>query len=143
MSTIIVNGKKYTVHGNNVNVINDKIYVDGKLFTDCETTEKTVNITIMGDVNSVKNECGEVKVTGKVMGDVSTMSGDIDIASEVGGSVTSTSGDIKCGNVKGNAKTVSGDINCAQISGSASSLSGNVGGKNKFGSFISKFFEDF
>ena len=143
MSTVIINGKKYAFNGSNVNITNGKIYVDGKLFNGEENTEKVVNITVVGDVNSIKNECGEVKVTGNVSGDVSTMSGDIDIANGVGGNVTSTSGDIKCGNVAGNVKTVSGDVNCSKVSGSTNSVSGDINGKNKIGSLISKLFEDF
>lgn len=134
MNTIILNGKKYEVDGA-VSIINDRTYVNGQLFDNGEPLDRTVNITIVGDVQSMKLDKGpshvSVKVSGNVSGGISTTSGDIDIAGDVTGDVRSTSGNIKCKNISGGAKTVSGDINCSKIDGGASSVSGDVNGRSR------------
>ena len=134
MNTVILNGKKYEVDGT-VSIINDRLYVNGQLFDNGEPLDRTVNITIVGDVQSVKLDKGpshvSVKISGNVGGDVTTTSGDIDIAGDVTGDVRSTAGDIKCKNVSGGVKTVSGDINCSKIDRAASSVSGDVNGRNR------------
>ena len=47
-NNISINGNQYSVEGNNVSVINDKIYVDGKLIQD--GLSGIVKIEWLGDV---------------------------------------------------------------------------------------------
>jgi len=93
-STVIVNGKKYKVEGNNISVQNGKIYVDGKLINKKEA--KANNIIIEGNVENIETDlsvsCNNVK-------------GDI----KAGGS-------INCDNVGGNI-TASGSVNCDRVNG--------------------------
>jgi cytoskeletal protein CcmA (bactofilin family) len=65
-NTINVNGKSYSVSGKNINVVNNKIYVDGNLVE--ETDEKHVVIEFKGDLASLV--CNDAKIQGSVQGDV-------------------------------------------------------------------------
>ena len=111
MNICIVNGKRYNIPSGNINVINGKVYCNGKPVIDTnDFTEKNINIVIQGNVEGdVKTDCGDIEVTGNCRSVIST-SGDINIKGSVGMSVKSTSGDITCGEVRGDIQTVSGDI---------------------------------
>lgn len=111
MNICIVNGKRYNIQSGNINVINGKVYCDGKPVVDTnDFTEKNIKIVIQGNVEGdVKTDCGDIEVTGNCRSVIST-SGDINIKGSVGLSVKSTSGDITCGEVHGDIQTVSGDI---------------------------------
>jgi len=143
MNTIIINGKKYEVNGP-VSMINDRIYVNGQLFENGEPLERKVNITIVGDVNSIKLDKGpsevNIKITGNVGGSVTTTSGDVEVAGNVLGDVKSTSGDIKCKDVTGSIRTVSGDITCSKVAGNANTVSGDIDGRNSVSSIFEKIF---
>ncbi len=105
MSSITINGKTY--QGNNISVINNKVFIDGQ---DQTPDSKTINISIEGNVETLKVDvCDKVVINGNV-GSASSVSGDIDIQGDVLGGVTSVSGDIKCGTIGGSVSTVSGDI---------------------------------
>jgi len=125
MNTVVVNGKRYDIHGGNISVINNKVYCNGKLITDTnEITQKNIKIVIQGNVEGdVKTDCGDIEVTGNCRSVIST-SGDINIKGSVSGGVKSTSGDITCDEVHGDIQTVSGDI------------------ENKGKGFFKKFFID-
>ena len=111
MNICIVNGKRYDIPSGNINVINGKVYCNGKPVIDTnDFTEKNIKIVIQGNVEGdVKTDCGDIEVTGNCRSVIST-SGDINIKGSVGMSVKSTSGDITCGEVRGDIQTVSGDI---------------------------------
>lgn len=90
--TVNINGKSY--QGQNVSVVNNKVFVDGVEVTDNEVVKaKEIKIEVYGDVNQVETVSGDIIVSGNVE-NVKTVSGDV----KVFGSVTS------------NIKTVSGDI---------------------------------
>lgn len=135
MDTIIINGKQYEVNGP-ISVINDRVYVNGQLFENGEPLERKVNITIVGDVHSIKLDKGpsevNIKITGIVDGSITTTSGDIEVAGNVLGDVKSTSGDIKCNNVTGSVRTVSGDITCSKVAGNANTVSGDIDDRSIF-----------
>lgn len=143
MDTIIINGKKYEVNGP-ISVINDRIYVNGQLFENGEPLERKVNITIVGDVHSIKLDKGpsevNIKITGNVGGSITTTSGDVEVAGDVLGDVKSTSGDIKCKNVTGSVRTVSGDITCSKVAGNANTVSGDIDGRDSISSIFEKIF---
>ena len=111
MNTVIVNGKRYSTNGGSISVINNKVYVDGKLLSDTnEAKEKTINITVEGNVEGdITTDVGGITVKGNCTGDVKTTSGDVD-CKDVGGDVKTVSGDVKCKFVSGRVQTVSGDI---------------------------------
>lgn len=113
MSATFVNGKTYRIPGcHSISVINNKVFVDGKLYKDPEDGEliaERINITVEGNVTgNVENECGDIKC-GSVGGSVNTTSGDIE-CDDVTGDVSTASGDIKANSIKGNCRTISRDI---------------------------------
>ena len=110
MNVVIVNGKRYVTSGGNINIVNNKVYCDGELITDCETiSDKVIHITVEGNVE----------------GTVSTASGNITVKGNCR-SVNTTSGDVECGDVNGDVKTVSGDVKCKNIGGSVKTVSGDI-----------------
>ena len=108
MASISINGKTYS--GNNVVVKNNKVYVDGDLFTD-DVYCKQINVNIVGNIIELDvDSCDSITVNGTV-GSVITSSGDVIINGDVNGGVSTKSGDVNCGNVNGTVSTISGDIN--------------------------------
>lgn len=122
---ININGRTYS--GNNIQISNNRVIIDGKDVTGDHKDEKVINISVEGNIESldvgycqkisVKGDCGrvksasgDVKITGNVTGDVSAQSGEIEIGGNVGGSVSTQTGDVKCGTVSGSVKTTTGDI---------------------------------
>ena len=86
---IIIDGKT-TIVGRSISINNNKIYVDGKLYTDNEQFKEGYvlgNITIQGNVQSI-NCSGDVVVNGTVNGNIST-SGDVTVRG-------THNGDINC-----------------------------------------------
>lgn len=102
--SVNINGRSFS--GNNVSINNGKVVVDGVLMDKYEEGT-VVNVTIIGDVESLSNEVGSIKAT--TVGSISTMSGDV-YCGDVGGSVKTMSGDVECKSVLGNISTMSGDV---------------------------------
>lgn len=92
---IVVNGKSISVQGNNISVINNKVYVDGKLVE--EGLVGKVEISFVGDLANLETD-GSATVKGNVHGDV-----------DAGGSVD-------CGDVKGSVDA-GGSIGCGTVGG--------------------------
>ena len=116
-STVIVNGKKYTLPGGNVSVIGNKVYCNGKLVEDCnEIKEKNITVVVNGNIDKVSSDVANIVVNGNA-NYVETDTGDIKIAGDVSGNVSSDTGDIRCGNIGGNAETSTGDISHSGIIG--------------------------
>lgn len=129
MSSVIINGKTITIDGNcnNVSVINNKVYVNGKLIQDCdEIKEKNIKITVEGNVGTLETGSADVTVNGDCGGDIRAGSGDINVKGNVSGSISTGSGDVDCGDVGGSVKTGSGDVKCSSIANGVSTMSGNV-----------------
>ena len=101
MSTIIIGDKRITVSGNNVSILNNKIYVDGKLVTDNAVTEP-VKLIVEGDLINVESE-GSVDVTGDIKGNVQA------------------SCSIRCNNISGNVNTM-GSVHSGDINGSVTAI---------------------
>ena len=114
------------MEGNDVSVINSKVYVDGKLVEDASDS-KTKNITVHvygnvdkldtpgsvsveGNVGSIETASGDVKVKGCVTGDCKSSSGSIIVGGDVSGSCTTMSGDIKANKISGSCNTMSGSV---------------------------------
>lgn len=90
---ITINGVTTIVVGNNVNVQNGKIFVDGNEYTDHEELSgnyKILNVTIEGDVGSVKCD-GNLTVNGNINENINTggsctLNGDLNGNLNCGGS---------------------------------------------------------
>lgn len=101
MNKVIINGKEIKCNGNNISVINNNVYVDGKIIS--EEAVKNSDIYVYGNVENIKCE-GSVQCN--------DVSGDI----RAGGSVNcdDVGGNIACG----------GSVNCDEVKGNI-----NAGGK--------------
>lgn len=108
---IIINGVKY--QGNNVQIINNNVIIDGK--SQSLPNDKEIHIKI-DTIQSL------------TVGHASS------IVVETATNVSSTSGDIQAGSVKGDVKTTSGDVTCGDVGGSVTTTSGDVDAKKIFGS---------
>lgn len=116
MSTFNVNGKVYS--GNNITVVNGKVFIDGKLANEEQVNEKIVNIKLTagdnsnitiegcstiqlyGNINSLRTGSGDIEVFGNCQ-NVQTGSGDVDFETLTeGGSVKTGSGDITYKKIK-------------------------------------------
>lgn len=105
-NSITINGKTYT--GSNIIISDGEVFIDGVKQEDSVNPEdKIINITVEGNVETVKSVSGDITVHGSAKF-VQTTSGDIDIDSSVE-----------------YARTVSGDITAKSIT-HASSVSGNI-----------------
>ena len=105
-SAVTINGLTY--EGNSIQIKSDgTIVIDGQVGG--EVKQYIIEVTVIGDVNTLSTLSGDISVTGDVV-DVTTTSGDVD-CKEVKGDVETVSGDVKCTKVHGKISTVSGDIN--------------------------------
>lgn len=103
---IVINGKQFI--GNNVNVINGKVYVDG---VEATPTDKVISIKVEGNIQDLKVDfCEKFEMTGNVEGDLSTMSGSPRINGDVKGKVKTMSGNVRANVIHGKVETMSGNI---------------------------------
>ncbi|WP_338978163.1 hypothetical protein [Fusobacterium nucleatum] len=97
------------IKGNNISIINNKIFVDGK---EIETEEKVINIIVEGNLDKLEVDCcNSIKVNG-VTKDVEVSNGNITISGDVKGNVNNINGNIIAKVINGNCKTINGDILC-------------------------------
>ena len=97
------------IKGNNVSIINNKIFVDGK---EIGTEEKEINIIVEGNLDKLEVDCcNSIKVNG-VTKDVEVSNGSITISGDVKGNVNNVNGNIIAKVINGNCKTKNGDILC-------------------------------
>ena len=97
------------IKGNNVSIINNKIFVDGK---EIGTEEKEINIIVEGNLDKLEVDCcNSIKVNG-VTKDVEVSNGNITINGDVKGNVNNINGNIIAKVINGNCKTKNGDILC-------------------------------
>ncbi|MEG2786434.1 MAG: hypothetical protein RR942_01345 [Romboutsia sp.] len=99
MTKVTINGKTTIIKGENVSVINGKIYVNGKLYKDEGTFKEDYiiqNVTIEGNVEKV--DCGgSVIVNGDVKGNIDC-GGSISIGGEHVGSID-CGGSVRIGSI--------------------------------------------
>ena len=97
------------IKGNNVSIINNKIFVDGK---EIGTEEKEINIIVEGNLDKLEVDCcNSIKVNG-VTKDVEVSNGNITISGDVKGNVNNINGNIIAKVINGNCETKNGDILC-------------------------------
>lgn len=115
MSQLNINGKVYS--GNNITVVNGKVYIDGKLANSDTVDEKIVTIKITAtNIDSLQIDCAS---TIQVYGNVSklqTGSGDVEIMGNCQ-TIQTGSGDVEFETLTegGSVKTGSGDITYKRI----------------------------
>ena len=100
-STVIIGNKKICVSGNNVSIIGDKVFVDGKeVNIDKDSTENGIlKIEVTGTLNSIESDVS-VEVKGNVLGNVEA--GNYVTAEDIGGNAEAGNY-IRCSKVAGNA----------------------------------------
>lgn len=105
--SVTVNGKTY--RGKNVSIMGDgSVVVDG-VVQEGATLTGPINVTVNGDVESLRTVSGDITVNGST-GSIQSTSGDVEVKGAVVGNVQTVSGDVLCKKVEGDARTVSGDI---------------------------------
>ena len=85
---ININGKRSVVKGSNVNIINNKIFVDGKEYTGHEELKsdcKILNVSIEGNIDSISCQ-GSVNVKGDVKNTINC-GGSVSVVGDVNGSI--------------------------------------------------------
>lgn len=93
---------QWTLNGNPIDI--SKV---GKV----EENAKQINIYIQGKVNNLEvMHCTSINVKGDV-GNIETKCGDIKVTGKVSGNVHTNCGTINCGDIAGNAKVNMGNIN--------------------------------
>jgi hypothetical protein len=104
---VTINGKNYK--GNNVSVINNEVFIDGKRADQTEDA-KVINITIEGSIQELDVDyCDKLEITGDC-GSVTSKNGNIQVKGNVSGDVTNKNGNIVCRDVGGDAETKNGDV---------------------------------
>lgn len=107
-SFIFMNGVRIA-SGNNIVMNGDTIYVDGKQISVADAGP-VVNITVEGNIESLRSDAAGVVVNGNV-GEVRSTSGSVSVREDVSGSVSSVSGSVRVGgSVGGSVSTVSGSV---------------------------------
>lgn len=95
MNRIVINGKEIKCNGNNISIIDNKVFVDGKIIS--EEAIKDSDIHIYGDVENIECqgsvECNNVNGYIKAGGSVN--------CDDVGGNIN-CGGSVNCDTVKGN-----------------------------------------
>lgn len=120
MNTITINGKTYSApDGCSMSVINNKVYIDGKLFEDCDLIKsKKIEIKIEGNCGDVHVDSANLTVNGNIEGEVLVDAGNITCRGDIKGDVNCDCGNISCHHIFGNT-----DVDCGIVKGS-----GNSGG---------------
>ncbi|QVG64356.1 hypothetical protein Bestia_00123 [Acinetobacter phage Bestia] len=104
--SVNVNGKTYT--GKNIQINGDQVIIDG-VVQEGAPLVGPINVTVNGDVESLRTVSGDITVNGST-GSIQSTSGDVEVKGDVVGNVQTVSGDVLCKKVEGDARTVSGDI---------------------------------
>jgi len=107
MNKIIINGTSYDVKGRNINVRNNRVFVDNQLVV--EGMSGTLKIEFEGDLASL--DCTSAVVNGNVHGNIDSAT--ITVNGDVAGDLDGTS--IKCGNVGGDVDSTS--VTCGKVKG--------------------------
>jgi len=112
---VSINGKNFEVpDGSSINVINNKLFVDGQEYNGPGYESKEFKITVTGGLASIKVERGNVEVHGNVEGTVDA-GGSVN-CQNVGGKVDA-GGSVRCGNISGDVDA-GGSVTCGDIAGS-------------------------
>ena len=123
MNTITINDKTYSapdgcsINVINMNIINNKVYVNGKLFEDCNAdNSKKIEIKIEGNCGNINVDAANLIINGNVDGKVSVDAGNITCNGDIKGDVKCDCGKISCNNIFGNT-----DVDCGVVKSSKNS----------------------
>lgn len=120
MNTFVINNSNF--NGNNISIVNNKIYIDGK---DVTPDAKEINITVTGNIEELNVDCcAKVQINGDV-GSVETQSGNVNCGN-VKKNIKTMSGNVRCKDIEGDVETMSGDVNANNITGNCSTISGDI-----------------
>lgn len=110
---ININGKTYV--GNNIQITNGKVVIDGKVMNDDLSQDKKIEINVVGEFkgNLIVTE-GNVNVKGDIGGNVNAV-GSV-TCDDVGGNVDA-GGSVTCDDV-GQSVSAGGSVSCDDVSGS-------------------------
>lgn len=102
-----INGRTYT--GGSISIMGDgTVIIDGVVQEGAQLVGP-INVTVNGDVESLRTVSGDITVNGST-GSIQSTSGNVQVGGDVSGNVQTVSGDVSCNKVEGGARTVSGDI---------------------------------
>lgn len=105
-------GRRFTLCGNRIEKRDGDWYVDGKRFNfdgeQMDLEQDIVKIEILGNVEKLQCETGDVTVNGDV-GTIQTKSGDVQCNEAA--TISTMSGDVTCKGRPNSVSTISGDIN--------------------------------
>ena len=124
MNKVCVNGRTYTApDGCSINVINNKVYANGKLIEDCnKCKEKKIEIKIEGNCGNVEVDAADLTVNGNIEGNVEVDAGNITCRGDIRGDVSVDAGNISCHHIFGNT-----EVDCGIVKGN-NSMNFNSGG---------------
>lgn len=107
---ININGQSFS--GQNIQITNNRIYIDGKLIEDQEVVEsKNIYITVDGNVSKLEVDNAEtISVTGDA-NTIKTTNGNVRVVGVVHGDVKTVNGNVSAINIEGKVSTVNGNIN--------------------------------
>jgi hypothetical protein len=106
---ININGMSFS--GQNIQITNNRIYIDGKLIEDQEAVEsKIIHIMVDGNVSKLEVDNAEsVTVTGDA-GSVKTVNGNVRVGASIQGDVKTVNGNVTADVIEGGVSTVNGNI---------------------------------
>lgn len=120
---IKINGKTY--FGNNIQVSNNKVIIDGVDVTGDHKDSKEISIQVEGNIDTLSVDYAKTVLVNGNVNSLKSGSGDVE-CKDVTGNLKTGSGDIECGNVGGGIETGSGDVKCGTVGGSVKTGSGDI-----------------
>ena len=106
---ININGMSFS--GNNIQISNNKIYIDGKRIDEQFEDQKTFNVVVDGPLSKLDVDNAEsIEIKGDV-GSVKTTNGNVKVSGLVQGDVKTVNGNVSAINIEGKVSTVNGNIN--------------------------------
>jgi hypothetical protein len=112
---ISINGRHYSFEDCNGRIVTNKqgTYMNGVLIESYKSDERTINVTIDGNVGQIDHSAGDLTVNGNVTGNIKSNAGNVEIKGDVGGDVTSSAGNVTASIIKGRASVTAGNISGA------------------------------
>jgi len=123
MAQISINSLKY--EGHHIRIEKGNVFIDGTQIK-CSENQKTINISIVGDVDQIQCDYAENFIVEGNVDDLYSISGDVKVTGNIG-EINTTSGNVKCENkIEGSVNTVSGNVKASSISGNVKTISGDI-----------------
>jgi hypothetical protein len=109
---ITINGRHYSFENCNGSIVSSEhgIYMDGVLVEKYKSDERTIHVTIEGNVGQIDQFSGNLAVNGNVIGNIKSAAGNVEIKGDVGGDVNSSAGNVTAKIIKGSASVTAGNV---------------------------------